>query len=76
MLRFEALPENVQALILAKLAMEMKAAKAHSIHHLAKTQKREVSEVWRTVCRKAAQPVCAIPLGALETPIVSAPTAE
>lgn len=67
LMKFEDLPRNVQALILAKLAVEMNAARAHSIYHLAKMQKRDVPEVWRTICRKAAQPVCAIPIGALKT---------
>lgn len=59
---FEELPRNVQALILAKLAIEMKAAKAHSIYHLARIRKSDVGDLWRTVCRKAAQPVCSIPI--------------
>jgi len=68
MLRFEELPENVRALILAKLAMEMKAAKAHSLYHLAKIQKSEVSDLWHNICRKAAQPLCTIPIEAREKP--------
>lgn len=63
--RFEELPENVRALILAKLAAEMKSAKADSISHLAKMQRLDVRCLWRIICRKAAQPVCTIPIGAL-----------
>ena len=66
--QFEELHENVQALMLAKLAIEMKAAKAHSIYHLARVQKSDVSDLWRDICRKAAQPFCTIPIGALENP--------
>jgi hypothetical protein len=67
LMRFEELPGNVQALILAKLAMEMKAAKARSIYHLAKMQRAHVGDLWRTICRKAAQPVCTIPIGVLRS---------
>jgi invasion protein IalB len=63
--RFEALPVNTRALILAKLAAEMKSAKAQSIYHLAKMQRSDVHGVWRIICRKAAQPVCTIPIGVL-----------
>lgn len=66
--QFEELPENVQALMLAKLAIEMKAAKAHSIYHLAKMKKSALSDLWRNICRKAAQPLCTIPMEALEKP--------
>jgi hypothetical protein len=66
LLRFEELPGNVRALILAKLAIELKAAKAHSIYHLAKMQRSDVGDLWRTICRKAAQPVCTVPIGVLQ----------
>lgn len=59
---FEELPGNVQALILAKLAIEMKAAKARSINHLAKMQRSDVGDFWRIICRKANQPVCSMPV--------------
>ena len=62
--RFEELPINVRALILARLATEMKAAKAGSVHHLAKMQRSNVNVLWRAICRKAAQPACTIPIGA------------
>jgi hypothetical protein len=66
--QFEELPENVQALMLAKLAIVMKAAKAHSLYHLAKIQRSEVSDLWRNICRKAAQPLCTIPIEVLKKP--------
>jgi hypothetical protein len=64
--RFEDLPANVRALILAKLAAAMKSAKAASIHHLAKMQRSDVDGLWRIICRKAAQPACTIPIGLFE----------
>lgn len=67
LMRFEKLPENVRALILAKLAMEITAARAHSIHHLAKLQRSDVGVLWRTICRKAAQPACTIPAEVLRS---------
>lgn len=66
--RFEELPANARALILAKLAAAMKAAKADSIFHLAKMQRSDVHGLWRVICRKAAQPVCTIPIGVFEEP--------
>lgn len=65
LMRFEELPGNVQALMLAKLAMEMRAANAHSIHHLAKIKGSNVADLWRAVCCKAAQPVCTVPIAAM-----------
>lgn len=62
LVRFEKLPGNVQALILARLALEMKVAKAQSIFHLAKIRHSNVADLWRTICHKAAQPVCTIPI--------------
>jgi invasion protein IalB len=64
--RFEELPVNVRALILAKLAAEMKSAKADSIYHLARMQRSDVHGLWRVICRKAAQPVCTMPIGVFE----------
>jgi hypothetical protein len=63
-MRFEELPENVPALILAKLATEMKAARAHSIYHLAKMRRSNVGDLWRIICRNVSQPVCTMPLDA------------
>ena len=65
MKKFEELPGNHRALILAKLALELSAQKASNIHHLAKSQKTDVMSVWRTVCRKAGQPICTIPVAAM-----------
>jgi hypothetical protein len=64
--RFEELPGNVQALILAKLAVEIKAANARSIHHLAIARRTDVRALWRIICRKAAQQLCTIPVGLVE----------
>jgi hypothetical protein len=54
LMRFEDLPENVRALILAELATEMTSARAGSIYHLAKMQRSDVRDLWSTICRKAA----------------------
>lgn len=64
MKKFEDLPGNQQALMLAKLALEMSAQSASNIHHLAEAQKTDVMGVWRAVCRKAGQPLCTIPIAA------------
>jgi NAD-dependent oxidoreductase involved in siderophore biosynthesis len=66
MQRFEDLPRNHQALILAKLALEMTAQNAPSIHHLAKARQTDVPGVWRGICRKAGQPVCTVPTQAMD----------
>jgi hypothetical protein len=65
MMRFEELPANAQALILAKLAMELRVHNTASIRHLAQTRKIDVMSLWRGICRKANQPVCTIPLDAM-----------
>jgi len=65
MKKFEELPGNHQALMLAKLALEMSAQNVPNIHHLAKAQKTDVMGVWRIVCRKAGQPLCTIPIAAM-----------
>jgi hypothetical protein len=65
MTKFEDLPGNRQALILAKLALEMSTQNASNIQHLAKARQTDVMGVWRTVCRKAGQPVCTIPMAAM-----------
>lgn len=64
MTRFEDLPGNTRALILAKLAVEMNAQSARSIHHLAKMRETNVVNLWRSICRKAGQPLCALPIEA------------
>jgi hypothetical protein len=66
MQRFEDLPGNHQALILAKLALEMTEQNAPSIHHLARTRQTDLMGLWRSICRKAGQPLCTIPLAAMD----------
>jgi len=61
MAKFEELPENVRALILAKLAAELAAHKSASLYQLARMQRTDMAHVWRDICRKAGQPVCTIP---------------
>jgi hypothetical protein len=61
MTKFEDLPSNTQALILAKLASELHEQKSLTIHHLAKLQRTDLMGIWRYICRKANQPVCTIP---------------
>ena len=61
MTRFEDLPENQRALLLARLNLEMAAAKVPNIQHLARTLRGDLTGVWRNICRKAGQPVCSIP---------------
>jgi hypothetical protein len=65
MQRFEDLPDNHQALILAKLGLEMTEQNAPSIDHLARTRQTDLMGIWRSVCRKAGQPVCTIPIEAM-----------
>lgn len=60
MTRFEDLPKNAQALILAKLAREMSVQKAPTIYHLAKLWETDIMGVWRNICRKAGQSICTI----------------
>lgn len=66
MTRFEDLPRNTQALILAKLAMEMDLHKSPNIHHLASKRATDVTGVWRDICRRAGQSKCTIPTEAME----------
>ncbi len=68
MTKFENLPANTQALILAKLANELHGQKSPSIYHLAKRRQTDVMGVWRTICRKANQPVCTIPIESMYAP--------
>jgi hypothetical protein len=65
MTRFEDLPRNMQALILAKLAVEMDFHKSSNIHHLASKRATDVTGVWRDICRKAGQSTCTIPVAAM-----------
>jgi hypothetical protein len=61
MTKFEELPGNVRALILAKLAAELAAHKSTNLHQLARLQRTDVAHTWREICRKAGQPACTIP---------------
>jgi hypothetical protein len=62
MTEFEALPGNIQALMLAKLALALKASRCVSLHELAKSRNTDLTAAWRSVCRMARQPVCTIPI--------------
>lgn len=64
-IKFEELPANARALILAKLAVVLRAKNSASISDLAQTQRADVASVWRRICRKANQPICSIPLDAM-----------
>jgi len=66
MAKFEDLPDNVRALILAKLAAELAVHKSANLYELAKLQRTEMMHAWRDICRKAGQPVCTIPAEAME----------
>lgn len=65
MRRFEDLPENVRALILATLAKEMSVQKSRTIYHLARLWKTDVTSAWRSICCKAHQSTCTIPVEVL-----------
>lgn len=66
MAKFEELPGNVRALILAKLAAELAAHKSANLYQLAKLRRTDAMYVWRDICRKAGQPVCTIPIGVMQ----------
>lgn len=66
-LKCENLPANAQALILAKLALELRAQDTASIDDLVQIRRTDVVSLWRSICRKAKQPVCSIPLAAIGT---------
>lgn len=63
--KFEDLPANARALLLAKLAVALRAQNSASIYDLAETGLVDVVSLWRSICRKARQPVCTIPVGAI-----------
>ena len=65
MTRFEELPGNVRTLMLAKLAMEIRQLNAIDLRHLAMLRRVTMAELWRGICRKAQQPACSLPLGAV-----------
>jgi hypothetical protein len=65
--KFEDLPANVRALLLARLAIEMKINRCTSLHQLAKRQQTDVATSWGRICRIAKQPLCTVPeIGAPE----------
>lgn len=64
-IKFEELPANARALLLAKLAVALRAQNSASIHDLARRQFTDVMSLWRGICRKARQPVCTIPADAI-----------
>jgi hypothetical protein len=68
MTKFEDLPTNTRALILAKLASELQWKKSPSIYHLAKQRQTDLMGVWRGICRKANQPICTIPVESMYPP--------
>lgn len=70
MTRFEELPGNVQTLMLAKLAMELKQLNAIDLCHLALLRQVSMTELWHSICRKAQQPVCSLPIGAATSSFV------
>lgn len=63
--KFEELPANARALLLAKLAVALRARNSASIYDLAERQLVDVMSLWRGICRKAKQPVCTIPADAI-----------
>ena len=63
--KFEQLPANTRALLLAKLAVALRMQKSASIYDLAETQLIDVMSLWRGICRKAKLPVCTIPVDAI-----------
>lgn len=64
MIKFENLPANARALILAKFAMELRTRNTAKINRPAQTPQIDVTGLWRSICRKARQPVCTIPVDA------------
>jgi hypothetical protein len=64
-IKFEELPANARALLLARLAVALQARNSASIYDLAETQLIDVMSLWRRICRKAKQPVCTIPSDAV-----------
>lgn len=66
-IKFENLPANARALILAKLAVALQKQNSASIHDLAQTRRTDVMSLWRSICRMAKQPVCSVPLDATGT---------
>jgi hypothetical protein len=65
MTKFEDLAKNVQALMLAKMAMEMNTHRCANLFELAKRGRTDVADAWRRICQLSGQPVCTIPHNAL-----------
>lgn len=63
--KFEELPANVRALLLARLAMELMTNRCANLYELAKRQKTDMMTAWREVCRLSKQPACTIPQAAV-----------
>lgn len=68
MTKFESLALNVQALILAKLGLEIASEECTNLPNLADKRRQDVTVVWRDICRKAGQRVCTIPTEILYHP--------
>jgi len=68
MKKFEDLPGNNQALILAKLALELKTRGSPDIHDLAEKLHTDLLGIWWGICRKAGQPLCEPPIETLYEP--------
>ena len=64
---FDDLPANSRSLIIATLGLEIASTNCKNIFDLARKRHQTVEEVWRSICRKTAQPVCPIPHRVLET---------
>jgi hypothetical protein len=62
--RFEDQPANVRALLLARLAIELKTNRCMTLYELAKRKNADMMTVWRDVCRLSKQPACTIPQAA------------
>lgn len=61
MTRFEDLPANVKALLLAKLAIELKTNRCANLYELAKRRNTSITAAWRGICQLSKQPICTIP---------------
>jgi hypothetical protein len=64
MTRFEDLPANVRALLLAKLAMELKASGCVNLCDLAMRKNVGMMTAWRGICQLSKQPICTVPQAA------------
>src|SRR5215813_2584282 len=67
MVEFDKLPPKSRALILVTLGLEIASAHCTSIFDLARKRHQSMDELWRDVCRKTAQPQCAMPRHVLES---------